>query len=430
MDQQKKIASDKWQRALKLAKTGAKVGANYMKHYAKKVIQSEVSQEDLDKANAEEIYETLSELKGSVLKVAQMLAMDDYVMPEAYVKMFQQAQYQAPPLSYALVKNQIKKHLGFYPEEIFDEFSNQAKHAASIGQVHKAKKGDHFYAVKIQYPGVANSIKSDLNLAKPMATRIMGLKGKNLDKYFQEVEEKLMEEADYDHELSQALKLKERLAPLNGIVIPSYYPKMSGKRVITMDWIDGVHWDKFAAQDLSQETRNQIGQILWDFYSYQIWELKEFHADPHPGNFLVTSNNELAVLDFGCTKAIPDEYFEPFNILIKTNLDDFSDQELKKKMIEIELLFEDDTDDMSSLFIDIFREMLNKLKEPFDAKKFDFSDPKFFESLAERGKELSKMEKLRKDKKARGSRHAIYMNRTFFGLYNLLHIMKAEVKTQ
>jgi predicted unusual protein kinase regulating ubiquinone biosynthesis (AarF/ABC1/UbiB family) len=427
---QKKITSDKWKRAMKLAKTGAKVGANYMKHYAKKVVKSEVTQDDLDRANAEEIYGTLSELKGSVLKVAQMLAMDDYVMPQAYVQLFQQAQYQAPPLSYVLVKNQIKKQLGKYPEELFDEFSHQAKHAASIGQVHLAKKGNKEYAVKVQYPGVANSIKSDLMLAKPMATRIMGMKGQNLEKYFQEVEEKLMEEANYTYELSQATKLKKALSAVPNLVIPEYYPELSSNRVITMDWVHGMHWDKFAVQDLSQETRNAVGQILWDFYSFQIWELKEFHADPHPGNFLVTEDKQLGVLDFGCTKSIPDEYFQPFNTLIRTDLSKFDDKQLIEKMIEIELLFKDDKEDMVILFVGIFREMLNKLKEPFDSKSFDFSDPKFFESLVARGKELSKMEKLRKDKKARGSRHAIYMNRTFFGLYNLLHIMKAEVKTQ
>lgn len=166
----------------------------------------------LDLDNAEDIYDSLSELKGSALKVAQMLSMDRNLLPPAYQEKFTMSQYSAPPLSYPLVVKTFQKTLGKSPDAIFDTFTKSAVNAASMGQVHKATIGEKTYAVKIQYPGVADSISSDLRLVRPFATRLFNMSNAELDHYMSEVEGKLMEEADYGLELKRSKEITEALA--------------------------------------------------------------------------------------------------------------------------------------------------------------------------------------------------------------------------
>jgi predicted unusual protein kinase regulating ubiquinone biosynthesis (AarF/ABC1/UbiB family) len=154
---------------MRFVKTGAQIGGNYIKHYSKKMLDPSMTKEQLHEDNAEDVYNALSELKGSALKVAQMLSMEKNVLPRAYVNKFALAQYSAPPLSGPLIVQTFVKQFGKTPQQIFDTFNMQSTRAASIGQVHEATKGGQKLAVKIQYPGVAESIKSDLKLVKPIA---------------------------------------------------------------------------------------------------------------------------------------------------------------------------------------------------------------------------------------------------------------------
>ncbi|MDC0104242.1 AarF/UbiB family protein, partial [Flavobacteriaceae bacterium] len=195
------IPTNKIERASKLVSTGIRVGGNYIRYYGDKLIKGEDSKNKLNENNAKDIYNGLKELKGSALKVAQMLSMEKNLLPQAYVEQFGLAQFSVPPLSSALVKKTIRKYLGADPEVVFDTFVTQSENAASIGQVHRASKEGKKLAVKIQYPGVANSISSDLALIKPIALKMFNLKGKDTAKYFKEVEDKLLEETDYLQEL-------------------------------------------------------------------------------------------------------------------------------------------------------------------------------------------------------------------------------------
>ncbi len=152
MKTQDSIASSKLGRAVKLVGAGAKIGGNYLKYYAKKSITGEDSKEGLHEQNATDIYDSLSELKGSALKVAQMLSMDKNLLPRAYTQKFALSQYSAPPMSPPLVMKVFKTATGKYPNEVFDHFDTKSLAAASIGQVHLAEKDGKKYAVKIQYP--------------------------------------------------------------------------------------------------------------------------------------------------------------------------------------------------------------------------------------------------------------------------------------
>src|SRR5690554_5829586 len=190
-----KMPTNKIQRASKLMTTGVKVGGNYLKYYGKKLVNSEHNKDELNESNAEDIYDSLKNLKGSALKVAQMLSMEKNIMPKAYVENFSLAQFQVPLLSAPLVRKTFK----------------------------------------IQYPGVAESISSDLALVKPVAIKIFNLKGKDSEKYFKEIEGKLLEETNYVLEVKQSIEITKACEKIPDIRFPKYYPELSNERIITID---------------------------------------------------------------------------------------------------------------------------------------------------------------------------------------------------
>ena len=428
MKEQSKIPTSKVKRAAKLIGTGAKVGGNYIKYYANKAIGDKNAKDKLDKDNAEDIYQSLSELKGSALKMAQVMSMDKSMLPKAMTDKFAQAQYNAPPLSYPLVVKTFRQMFGKTPTELFDSFEKEAKHAASIGQVHLAIRGNLKLAVKVQYPGVADSVKSDLKLVKPIAMQMLHMKEKEIKQYMQEIEGKLLEETDYVLELKQSMEVARACSGLNGVYFPKYYPEFSNKRVITMDWIEGMHLKDFLATNPSQEIRNRVGQRLWDFYDYQVNELNLIHADPHPGNFLFQEDGSIGDIDFGCVKRIPREFYVVYFQLLNPTYH-MDDDNLKALYHKLEFLLESDDEKTEELFFTLFKESMDLLIYPFTQEKFDFSDEAYFDRIYQKGEELTKNKDIRKGGKARGSRHILFINRTYFGLFSILHELKAEITT-
>lgn len=421
-----KIPVSKIQRASKLVTTGAKVGVNYLKYYGDKLTKNEdEARLRLNENNADDIYDSLKQLKGSALKVAQMLSMEKSIMPQAYVEKFSLAQFSVPPLSPPLVLKTFKTYFGKLPTELYDTFDSTSVNAASIGQVHKAEKDGKKLAVKIQYPGVAESISSDLALVKPIAMKMFNIKGKNSDKYFKEVEDKLIEETNYILEVQQSKEISVACAHIPNLLFPKYYEELSSERIITMDYMEGEHLSEFTAHNTDPDISNRIGQALWDFYMFQIHKLKKVHADPHPGNFLVSKNNQLVALDFGCMKTIPNDFYIPyFELALPEHISDKAF--FIEKLYELEILRKDDSKEEAAFFTEMFHELLSLFTQPFHAETFDFSDTDFFGKITELGQRYSKNTELRKMNGNRGSKHFIYMNRTFFGLYNLMFDLKAK----
>jgi len=422
-----KIPTGKLGRTTEMVKTGVKIGGNYLKYYSKKAFDKELSRDELDNDNAEDIYDGLKNLKGSALKVAQMLSMEKSLLPSAYVEKFSLAQFSVPPLSAPLVRKTFKKYNGEYPEELYDTFNSNSINAASIGQVHQATKDGKKLAVKIQYPGVAESISSDLAMVKPIATRMFNLQGSDSDKYFKEVEGKLIEETDYILEVKQSKHISQKCAQIEGLRFPKYYEDLSSEKIITMDWMQGQHLSEFTKTDFKKEDGDKIGQALWDFYMYQMHELKAVHADPHPGNFLVDKDKNLIAIDFGCIKEVPKEFYTPyFELAVPENIN--NRKFFLAKLSELEILRPDDSDKEIDFFSELFYEMLSLFTSPFHNETFDFSNEEFWNKISALSEKYSKDTELRKMNGNRGSKHFLYINRTFFGLYNLLHDLKAEIK--
>ena len=424
-----KIPTSKIDRASQMVKTGIKIGGNYIAYYGEKMVNPSLNKDKLNENNAEDIYDGLKNLKGSALKVAQMLSMDKSIMPQQYVEKFSLSQFSVPPLSAPLVRKTFKKYFNLYPDEMFDTFSADAINAASIGQVHKATKNGLNLAVKIQYPGVAESISSDLTMVKPIATRMFNLKGKDKEKYFKEVEDKLYEETNYVLELEQSIAISQKCAAIENLRFPTYFPEYSCGKILTMEWIDGKHLSEFTKENTDETKGDKIGQALWDFYMYQMHHLREVHADPHPGNFLIDKNDTLVAIDFGCIKKVPLEFYVPYFELALPEVID-NPVLFNKKLYELEILRLDDSKEEIEYFTKMFHELLSLFTLPFHGTFFDFSDEVFFANIATMGEKLTKDTQLRKMNGNRGSKHFLYINRTFFGLYNLLHDLKARVTTK
>ncbi len=429
MKEQKRIPTTKIQRASRFIRTGANIGGNYLKHYSKRLVNPGMDKTELHEDNATDIYASLSELKGSALKVAQMLSMDKNVLPTAYQKQFSMAQYSAPPLSFPLINKTFEKYFKKKPGELFDSFSPSAINAASMGQVHAATIGGKKLAVKVQYPGVADSVKSDLAMVKPIALKMFKLNPADYDEFIGEVEARLTEEANYSLELERSIELSRQCSVIKNLRFPAYYPEYSCAKILTMDWLDGMPLGAYLkSNQLSASDANRLGQAMWDFYHFQMHQLKRLHADPHPGNFIVTSDKQLGIIDFGCVKVIPDDfYLNYFQLLEKGILDD--KPKLEQLFYDLRFIYPDDKPEDKIFFKEVFTQLIELLGRPFRSASFDFADNKYLESLYTFGESISKMKAFRSSKRARGVKDALYINRTYFGIYNLLNEMRAKVNT-
>ncbi len=428
------LPTSKVARAAKLAGAGLRVGANYVRFAVR---QATAPAEDAaagrvarDEANAAALFTTFSELRGGALKFAQVLSMDRTgLLPRAYADRFALAQHQAPPLSGPLVVKTFRAATGKTPTEIFDTFDLTATAAASIGQVHRAALGGKTLAVKVQYPGVAASIQSDLNLLKPVAFRVLGLSEADFREYVAEVEGKLLEETDYARELTNSQALAAGCAHLPGLRFATYYPELSGARVLTMDWLPGQHLKEFLATDPPQAVRDRIGQALWDFYAHQMHALRAIHADPHPGNFLFSAadGGTVAVIDFGCVKEISADFHDGYFALVDpaTYTDD---ARLEPVLRALDVLRPHDSAAMRALIFDIAHRALPLLARPFTEAGFDFGNPAYQQQITALAEEFAANPHLRDQREPRGSRHFIYVNRAYFGLFTLLGDLRARLR--
>ncbi|TVR45957.1 MAG: AarF/ABC1/UbiB kinase family protein [Puniceicoccaceae bacterium] len=428
MKEQHSIPKGKLARAFSLAGAGARIGGNYLNYRMRRALTGQDGRETFHRRTAADAYATLSRMKGAPLKVAQMLSIDQTLLPDVYAKAFSQAHYSAPPLSYPLVVRTFERELGRRPDDVFDHFSRRAVCGASIGQIHRAEKDGRTLAVKVQYPGVAESLASDLRLIRPVAMKLFDLTAAELDYFLGEVRERLLEETDYCLERERAQGLAAACKELSNTRFPTFHPEWSTRRILTMDWIDGEPLDRFADRETDAGLRDRIGQTLWDFYHFQVHGLRLFHADPHPGNFLVR-DGKLWVLDFGCVKAIPEDFYRRyFRLLDARRLED--EDRFEHCLSDLALLLPGDAAGDRELLRRIYRESIAILSRPFRTGSFDFGDPGYLEEIRAFGERTSTDPRLKRISSARGSPHSLYVNRAYFGLYSLMSRLRARIRVQ
>ena len=280
---------------------------------------------EIQEKTAEQLFKVLGELKGGAMKFGQALSVFEAALPEEIAKPYRatltKLQESAPPLPTRVVHKVLAKELGEDWRDNFASFEDSPTASASIGQVHRAqwKDGRHV-AVKIQYPGAAGALISDLNqiqrFAKIFQLVMPGLEMKPL---LEELRARIIEEVDYRYE-AQAQETYARVYDGDpDIAIPKVV--MVSDRVLVSEWLDGTPLAHIIASGTTEQ-RNNAGMKLARFHFTSPDRAGLLHADPHPGNFRLLDDGRLGVLDFGACNRLPGGFPEPMKNLLKHALDD------------------------------------------------------------------------------------------------------------
>jgi predicted unusual protein kinase regulating ubiquinone biosynthesis (AarF/ABC1/UbiB family) len=264
---------------------------------------------DVKKA-AEAMLKTLGEMKGLPLKFGQMASYIDGLAPPGHEEKFQaelkKLLDKAPPLSPAAAVQMVTQELGAHPEQVFAKWEAEPFAAASIGQVHRAvtKDGDAV-AVKVQYPGMDKAIENDLKSVALLETMMSPISKKlNARQTLDEFRNVFLAELDYSREAEMADLFRRLNADDPSIVIPRVHHSLSTRRVLTLEYMDGVGYDTYC-KEASQEDRNRAGMTIWRFTFRSMLRYGLLYADPHPGNYRFLKDGRVAFLDFGCVKLLP-----------------------------------------------------------------------------------------------------------------------------
>jgi len=289
--------------------TAAKIGAKRLGLLSKRPFLSHenyrLAIEKHENDSAEALFKALTRLRGTALKMAQILSLEMGFLPEAYSKELQKSHYRVPPLNRAVVRkliiNELGSELGKTPEEIFSTFEADAFAAASLGQVHRAtsKQGAKL-AVKVQYPGMDRVLKNDLELVKNYFVPF--LRSDYITRATEEIETRLIEEIDYNRE-GETTEWFRKSLKLKNVIIPKLFPEFSSKAILSTEFISGLHLDQWLETSPSQEEKDQAAQTLWDLFAHCFFELGRMHCDSNPGNYLFLGNGKIGLIDFGAVRA-------------------------------------------------------------------------------------------------------------------------------
>jgi predicted unusual protein kinase regulating ubiquinone biosynthesis (AarF/ABC1/UbiB family) len=291
-------------------------GARWARTRAANIARSkEEGAAELDKRHmeaAERMVDTLGTMKGAAMKIGQLASfVDTDFLPEEYRELYQDKlanlRSEAPPMPWEKVEKVLEEEWDEPVGELFEEFDQQAAAAASIGQVHRATLPDgRRVAVKIQYPGVAEALRADMQNAG-MIMRLAKAIAPGLDAKAAaaELKERVLEELDYEYEAQNQRAFARGYRGHPFIYVPDVVTRLSRGRVLVTEWVDGVGFDDVKA--LPQAERDRFGEIVYRFCFGSIYHLLHFNADVHPGNYLLMDDGRVAFLDFGMTKQLDRE---------------------------------------------------------------------------------------------------------------------------
>ena len=329
-------------------------------------------------AAALQLFGTMGYLRGAVMKIGQMLANLPEVVPEEFAEVLSALHFEAPPMHYALVREVFLDEFGREPEELFASFDQQAFAAASLGQVHRARlhSGEEV-AVKIQYPGIARTIKSDLRTLRLLLQPLCLTKDwQDTLAKLADIEQMLLMETDYEQEAAYGRQARLAFTDADRVVVPLVYDDYCTKRVLTTEYLRGCHLEEFLAGNPGQPERDRFTHLLTVATFRVFYQLRWLPADPHPGNFIFMDEGRLGLIDFGCTRVLTDEDWLLSCESIQAALD--RDEPRLNRAIAKACLF-DDPQEMSTHHLETIRQGFYWFMEPWlQEGLFDFGDREFF----------------------------------------------------
>lgn len=273
-------------------------------------------------ATAEDIAAELGQMKGVLMKVGQLASVIADGLPDEARAALAQLQADVPPMAPSVAEGVLTADLGAPPDEVFLDFELEPIAAASIGQVHRAVTRDgQRVAVKVQYPGVADAIRADLDNAEMLYGMLsaVALPGLEPAALVEELRARMGEELDYRLEARNQQEFVERYRGHPWIRIPEVRPDLSGEHVLTSDWCDGRGFAEIAGAD--EATRQHIAEVVFRFAQSSVLRYRSFNGDPHPGNYRFVDDGTVVFLDFGLVKQWPDDEFAGLMAVLRPVLD-------------------------------------------------------------------------------------------------------------
>ena len=402
----------------------AKVGLAYTMHWLRGWFQRAERHErdrvDTHFNSAYRLLETMGYLRGAVMKVGQTLANFPDIVPEQFVDTLERLHFQAPPMHYALIRELLHDELGGDPEEVFDAFETEAFAAASLGQVHRARlKSGEWVAVKVQYPGIARTIRSDFRTLTALMTPLrLSREWESVKSRMEFIRRALEVETDYQQEADYQERARALFREDDGIVVPRVFRELSTRRVLTMEHIDGRHIHEFLADRPTQEQRNAYGEKLIRAWYRMFYAGRMNYVDIHPGNLLFLDDGRLGVLDFGCVVEHNDADWEMMRIGDRplTTGDRAERMAFVKQWLGLP---PDAPDDDSLKLLDQYAEA--SWRPRFTKGAFDFGDPQEFRRAFDLFLEMIRR------RYTRGRPVDAYISRWDFGYRSLLYRLQARI---
>jgi len=384
---------------------------------------SEGRSRDERQANADAVqglYAAAAKLRGTALKVAQILHWESGITSDATADVLHQACYQAPPMVSSLVVGIFGRELGRPPWEVFDHFELVPFAAASLGQVHAARSGDRDICVKVRYPGIAATIGTDITALRvvarslPQRTLLLRLLG--------ETEARLREECDYQLERKRTQWFAENLR-VRGVEVPETLPEFCSESLLAQQRLRGSHLREWLSTNTDRQARDQCAAALDAVFTRSLYEIHRVHADPNPGNYLFRDDGSVGLIDFGCVKEVTSEFAARVSAIIRAHVAG-DDERAFEQTLAFGLFGDLTPDEARDLDRDILLPFVTWLIKPLQVECFDFGANRGF--AAECGRRFLAVVK----RSPRSVIHSdlLFVNRTLYGLYRLFEALGARVR--
>jgi predicted unusual protein kinase regulating ubiquinone biosynthesis (AarF/ABC1/UbiB family) len=366
------------------------------------------------------LLETMGYLRGAVMKVGQALANLPDILPGEVLEALEQLHFEAPPMHFSLLREHVRNELGDDPEEIFRTFESTAFAAASLGQVHRAVlQSGRDVAVKVQYPGIRTAIRSDFqSLSALLLPARLSKAWDSLKGQFEDVRRVIELETDYTQEARSLRTARDLFRDDDMIVVPRVYDEYSTSRVLTMEYIDGVHIHDFLATNPAQELRDYFGAKIYRASARLYYAGRLLYADPHPGNYLFLADGRLGFIDFGCVRPYAEEE-RAYCRQLDTAL--FAGSDYASRVLH--QFVESDGDEASGPeYRDLLQAWCRWLWLPYEHEgPFDFGDEEYFRSG------VATFSELVCKRYTRGMPMVVLATRWCFGMAAMLYRLRARI---